>query len=250
MRALLKAEYRKTRGRYLFLTVFGIAMAGMIWCFGGNLSEDAILKGWMMELYQMPLMSALFLPVLATVVASRLSNLEHKNGMLRKLCCIAERGKLFDAKLLYGSFLMLTGIVLTFAGLFFNGFLRGYGGFPQIKEYALLFLFTVVPTMVIYILQHTVSLCCKKAAVPFIVGVTGEFIGIMFMFLPPIPVLRQLFPWGYYGVMMFVGSDFDRATRISTYYYLNIDWVSFGIMFVIGILLYFTGKRIFYRMEL
>ena len=92
MIALWKAEYRKTRGRYLFLFVLAMSAVGLMWALSGKLSEDAIAKGWYMLLYQMPLINVLILPMMAMLIASRLGDLEHKNGMLKHLCTVAERG--------------------------------------------------------------------------------------------------------------------------------------------------------------
>lgn len=250
MRKLLTAEYRKTRGRYMLLTTLGITTVELVWMLGGDLSEDAILKGWMMLLFQMPLINALFLPILAIVVSSRLGDLEHKSGMLKEQCCMVKRGSFYDAKLLYGSMFMLISIVVTFCVTIAYGYVNHFGGALPVKEYLLLFLFTVTATGVIYLLQHTLAICCKKTVIPFAVGIVGEFTGVLSMFLPSIPFLRKSIPWGYYGMMMFVGSDYDRATRISTYYMFEIDWGGFCLMLVVLVVLYPAGRKLFGRMDL
>ncbi len=250
MGRLLIAEYRKTRRRYILLVMLGMTAVELFWTLHGDLSEDAILKGWMMLLYELPLINALFMPILAVVISSQLGDLEHKGGMLKELCCITERGKLYDAKLLYGSALIFSSIVLQFAVILWFGHRKHFGGKLPVKEYLLLFLFTVTVTGFLYLLQHGLAMCCKKTAVPYLVGVIGEFVGVFSMFLPQFPALRRCVPWGYYGVMMFVGSEYDRATRISTYYMLDIDWGGFCLMILWSLLLYLAGKRVFCKMDL
>lgn len=249
MAKLLRAEYRKTRGRYLFLTVLGLTLVELLWMLGGKLNEDAIKKGWMMMIYQQPLINALFFPVLLIVISTRLGDLEHKNSMLKELCCIVEREHIFDAKFLYGGVLILISILIQFAGMICCGYRKGFGGSMPIKEYIFLLLFTLVPTLVLYIIQHTLALCCKKPLIPFIVGIVGEFIGVLFMFLPPIPFLRKIIPWYYYGALMFVGMDYDRATRIADYYYMDIDWPMFFVMLALSAALYFAGRKAFCFIE-
>ena len=112
MIALWKAECQKTKGCHLLLFVAGMTVVELMWLISGKPSEDAILKGWFQMLYQMPLLNELVMSMTALFIASRLGDLEHKNGMLKQLCCIMERGKLFDVKLLYGFSMILFSIVM------------------------------------------------------------------------------------------------------------------------------------------
>ena len=45
MIVLWRAEYQKTRRRYLLLFVFGMSAIALLWALSGKLSEDAIAKG-------------------------------------------------------------------------------------------------------------------------------------------------------------------------------------------------------------
>lgn len=249
MIALWRAEYRKTRGRYLFLFVLAMSVVGLMWALSGKLSEDAIAKGWYMLLYQMPLINVLILPMMAMLVSSRLGDLEHKNGMLRHLCTVAERGKLYDAKLLYGLGLIFAGILIQWCGIIADGFFRHhFGGSFLVKEYLLLLLFTIAPTFAVYILQHTVTMCFVRPAIPYIVGIIGEFVGLLSMFLP-YHFLSYGTPWGYYGALMLVWSEYDRATRISTYFFREIDWGAFIAIEIITAVIYIAGKIAFCKKE-
>lgn len=249
MTALWKAEYQKTRRRYLLLFVLGMTAMELIWALHGKLSEDAIEKGWYMLLYQMPVNNMIVLPMLAMLISSRLGDLEHKNNMLQHLCTITERGKLYDAKLLYGAGLMLTSILLQWFGIIADGFFRHhFGGDFLLKEYGLLLLFTIMPSFAVYILLHTVAMCCEKPAVPYIVGIVGEFVGLLSMFLP----YRCLYygtPWGYYGALMLMGAEYDRETRISTYFYRDVNWGGFAAVFIMAVVIYFIGRMFFCRKE-
>lgn len=250
MIALWKAEYQKTRRRYLLLFVFGMSAIALLWALHGELSEDAVAKGWYMLLYQMPLINVLMLPMLSMLISSRLGDLEHKNVMLKQLCCITERGKLYDAKLLYGLGLMLAGILIQWIGIIVDGFFRHhFGGDFLLREYLLLLLFTIAPTFAVYVLEHTIAMCCKKPAVPYTVGIIGEFVGLLSMFLP-YRILYYGTPWGYYGALMFVGAEYDRETRISTYFFREINWGGFAAIVIITIVIYIAGKSVFVRREI
>lgn len=249
MKTLLKCEYRKTRRRYLLPTALAVTALELCWVCYGNYLEDAIQKGWMMFLYQLPLINAIFLPLLSIVVASRLCDIEHKGMMMKQLCCMTEKGKLYDAKLVYGLGILFLCIAVQFTVVSLFGFLKGFGGSLPLSSYLLCMLFTVVPAFVIYIFQHTLSILYRNQAISFFVGVTGEFAGVISMFLPQLPFLRKSLLWGYFGVLQFVGSDWDKATRISTFYYMDIDWIFFIIFIAVGVLLYLGGRKWFCEKE-
>lgn len=232
------------------LFVFAMSAVALCWALSGKLSEDAIAKGWYMLLYQMPLINAMVLPIMAMLLSSRLGDLEHKNGMLKHLCCMTEKGKLFDAKLLYGFGLMLTGILLQWCGVIADGLFRHhFGGSFLLKEYLLLLLFTVVPSAAIYVLQHTIAMCSTKPAVPYAVGIVGTFVGMLSLLLPW-EWFAEMTPWGYYGALLMILSDYDRETRISTYYYREINWSGFVNIVAITIVIYIIGRSVFCKKEL
>lgn len=249
MIALWKAEYQKTRRRYLMLFVLGMSAVVMAWALSGKINEDGIRKGWYMLLYQMPVTNTLMLPVMAMLLSFRLGDLEHKNGMLKQLCCVVDKGKLFDAKLLYGLGLMFAGIALQWCAVIADGFFRHhFGGVFLWKEYLLLLLFTIAPAAAIYVLQHTLAMCFTKPAAPYVVGIVGEFAGVMSLFLP-YRWFSQTIPWGYFGALMIVGMEYDKETRISTYFYREINWRGFAAIITITIVIYVTGRIAFCKKE-
>ena len=111
-------------------------------------------------------------------------------------------------------------------------------------------LFTVLPAVAVYIVQHTLSLLFKNQAVPFFAGIIGEFCGVFSMFLPQLPWLRKSLLWGYFGVLQFVGGDYDKATRTSSFYVMDIDWTFFAVLTVGTVLLYLVGKKLFCEKEM
>ena len=102
MMRMFRCEFMKTRRCYIFLTALVISALGICWGLYGNYTDVILKHGWRMFLYQMPLVNAIFLPLLSMVVSSRICNIEHKGLMLKQLCCMESPGKLYDVKLLYG----------------------------------------------------------------------------------------------------------------------------------------------------
>lgn len=250
---LLKCEYLKTRKRYVWITALLITAFGLVWALHGTYNDFILDNGWDMFLYQLPIINALFLPLLSMVIASRLADIEHKGSTLKQLCAITSKGKLYDAKLVYGLAIIFVSHIIQFSGMILGGKIIGFRQTFPAELYMIFFIFTTAVTFVIYIFQHILSLIFKNQIVPFCVGILGEFIGIISLFLPLIPALRKSILWGYYGVLGFMGMfGWAKDTRYENVYFevMNIDWTSFGILIAVGILIYIIGRKIFCEKEI
>lgn len=249
---LLKCEYLKTRKRYIFVTAVIITAIQLVWALYSKYGDFQIKNGWMLFLYQFPLVNAIFIPILTIIVSSRLCDIEHKGEMIKQLCVITDKGKLFDAKFLYGLFIVLFCNVLSWSVTIIFGCIKGFGGNVPVKLYLLYLLFTITPTISIYILQHTLSLLFKNQAVTFFVGIIGVFTGVFSMFLPQIPILRKIFIWGWYGVLQLVGMfGWTKQTRMENVYFevMDIDWTFFCIMVIVSVVMYIVGRKMFCESE-
>lgn len=252
MTTLLQCEYRKTRKRYVILTALTITAIQIGWGLHGKYNADALKWGWLMFLYQLPLVNAIFMPMLAIVVSSRLADIEHRGVMIKQLAVITDKGKIFDAKMIYGFGIVLFCNLAGWSATILFGYSKGFAGEFPLELYARYLLFTIVPTAAIYIFQQTLSLLWKNQAVTFFAGVIGTFIGLFSMFLPQYPFLRRLLPWGYYGALSFVGMfGWTKETRMKHVYYevMDIDRISFGILCMACAVLYIVGRKLFCRKE-
>ena len=250
---LLKCEYMKTRRRYVLLTALAVTAVLLAWLCYGNYGEDFLRIAWMGFLYQMPLANAIFLSLLSIIVSSRLGDIEHKGVMLKQLAVTTERGKLYDAKFIYGFAIVLLCTMISWGGVIVYGYYKGFEGDVPIKLYLLYLLFTIAPTLAVYIFQHMVSLCFKNQAVTFFAGIIGTFCGVFSMFLPQFPWLRKIFIWGYYGVLQFVGLfDWtpDDRYKLAHFDVIPIDWTFFGVLLAICVIMYILGRMMFKRKEL
>lgn len=252
MTTLLKCEYKKTRGRFLLLTALAITAVQTAWGLHGNYDADSLQWGWMMLLYQLPLVNAIVMPFLAIVVSSRLADIEHRGVMVKQLAVIVDKGRLFDAKLIYGLGIVLLCNLISWAATLVFGTLKGFTGSIPLHLYMRYLLFTAVPTTAIYILQHTLSLLYKNQAVSFFAGAAGIFIGLFSMFLPHFTLIKKLFLWSYYGLLSFVGMfGWTRETRMKYVHYdvMAVDWPAFFLLCGACIALYAAGRTLFCRKE-
>lgn len=254
---LLKCELLKMRHRYVFLSALAIVAAGLVFSLYGNYRgtiADFIMKnGWVMMLYQLPLANGIFFPIMATVVASRLADTEHKASAFKHLFTLEKRGRIYDAKLIIGLSLMLICILIYWAVVLIFGKFIGFESTPPMMLYLRYLGCTALSTAVIYIFQHGLSMLFKNQAVSFFTGVIGTFAGLFSMFLPQLPLLRQLLPWGFYGAMQFVGLfGWTKETRYADAYFeiMPVEPYVYIIAAVYAILFYAVGKYLFCRKEI
>ncbi len=249
---LLKCEFMKTRRKYIFLTAIIITAAGLIWGLHGEYSGFFQKNGWMVFLYQLPLINAIFMPIMSIIISSRLADIEHKGIMFKQLAAISEKGRIFDAKFIYGISIVLLCCLLNWITVIIFGYVNDFAGDVPIKLYLLFLLFTIIPTIAVYIFQHTIAMLFKNQAVTFFSGIIGTFLGLFSMFLPQIPLMRKLFIWGYYGVLQFVGLfGWTKEMRYDSAYFevMNIDWTFFTVLLIISIAMYIIGRYLFSRKE-
>ena len=258
MRKLLKCEYMKTRRLHILPTALVIIAVSGIWSFynsssSKDLAEFIHQNGWLMLLYQLPLCHSIFLPILASVVASNLCSAEHKGSNLKLICTYTSKGRLYDAKLLYGLSISVFCVILFWCITLMYGLIMGYeGGIPW-SLYLHYLLFTLLPTIAIYCFQHALSMLFANQAVPFFAGVLGQFAGLFSLFLPQYPILRNSILWGYYGALQFVGLyDWSKETRFkyARFEHMGYNWSSFLILCSAVVLIYVLGKWLFCKKEL
>lgn len=245
----LSMELRKTkrRGIWLVLTAFLLVFgAWMYYC----VDDDQFLDfGWMMTLYNAPLLNAVLLPTGIAVFASRIIDMEHKGNTWKLLETLQSKFALYLAKILYGFIGIFIFSVAELAILFLLGHQIGFQGTPDLWAYTLYFMYTLMITFNLFLLQMILSLVFHNQAVALCTGLCGSMAGLFLMFIPQCQILKNLIPWGHFGTTMFVGMDWNEETRITGFYYSNQD--NGALFFVIGwlIVLLIGGWFVFKHMD-
>lgn len=246
----LKMEFYKTRNRKIWVIVAALIIVQLLWVLWAFRSMDAteLAQGWMKFLYQLPLLNAIMMPVIAAVTASRLCDVEHKGKTLKLLHTFQHAGKLFDAKFLCGAVYMLSVSLLQLCTIILFGILKGFSGsFPTIYLiYYLLFVTSV--SLTLFLIQQVISLLFSNQMVALTVGLLGGLLGLFSMFFPI--WMQQLIPSGYYGVLMIVNMSWITVAENSTLQWLPANWTGFTLLLVMFFVIYFTGRTIFIRKEL
>lgn len=248
----LRLEFFKTKRRGLWMIVGALIlceMAWLLWAFRNPDAEDLRL-GWMLLLYNIPLLNGIIFPLIAAVLASRLADLEHKSCSLKLLETVQSPRALFTAKYLCGATYVLAVNLIESAVLLGMGAFYGFEGPAPLWAYGLYFLFGLVCGLEILALQLSLSLCIKNQMVSLCIGCGGSFSGLLLMFLPQLPLLRALIPWGHIGALMFVGlRDWNPETRIMNLYYMPIDWPVFALTIAYLVIIFAIGRHAFARKE-
>jgi len=243
-------EFYKIRHRQVWLIVafmLGIQLLWALWSFSRMDTLD-LKQGWQFCLSHFPIVNAIMMPVIAAVVASRISDIEHKGNTIKLLKTVMPAGSLFDAKFICGSSYMLAAVLLQFVMSVISGYLKGFAGAPPISRLGFYFLFTAAVTLTILLLQQVLSLLFVNQMIPFTIGLTGGFAGLFSLFFPQ--ALEKFVLWGYYGVLMFVRLDWHPATRVANYYWSPVDWSGFITLIAVFCVIYMIGRSLFVRKEI
>lgn len=246
----LEMELYKTRRKRLWLVVGALIAVQIAWSLWGIRRMDAhdLQEGWLFTLYQFPLLNSILLPVIAAVIASRLSDMEHKGQTLKLIETLQPAGRLFNAKFITGCLYLLAATLLQIAIILATGFTCGFVGNPPLRLFAGYLLFSMAVGASILLLQQVLSLLFANQMVSLAVGLIGSFFGLFSMYFPP--NLAKVAVWGYYGVLMFIRMDWNPATRVTHFYEVPVDWVGAALLAAHFCLIYAIGRAIFVRKEL
>lgn len=249
MRAL-RIEFLKIRYKKIWLIVFSIILVQGLWELWAIRKMDAndLMQGWMFCLYQFPVLNTIMMPITAAVVASRLCDVEHKGEMLKLLYTVMPERKLFFTKFLCGAFFMILATIFQVLIMIGIGLTKGFTGSIPLDKMLYYFVFTVLINITILLIQQILSLFYSNQMIPITIGLLGSFMGLFSLFFPE--GIKRFLIWGYYGILILVGMDWNKDTRVTTFYYLSPDWISFIIVIIVLVLIYILSHVFIKRREL
>lgn len=243
-------EFYKTRRRYLWLVVGAfVAMLALWLAFSlHDPDEHDRANGWLYLLYCTPILQSVMAPVLVSVLASRLSDIEWKGNTYKLLETFQKPGHIFLCKLLCGSVYLAAYTAIVYALLLTIGTVNRFDGVPQLPYYALSALFSFAVTETLFVFQLLLSMCVRNQVPALAAGLLGAFTALMLLYLPPSAITRLL-PWGGFSSLMLAGMDWDPQTRVIEYYSVAPDWTAFLVVCIWLLVFFAAGYRIFSRKE-
>lgn len=244
----LSLELKKTRRRGIWLIPAALLLIITAWA-GRNMNDERCLEyGWLMALFNVPLLNAILIPTAIAVFASRIIDLEHRGNTWKMLETLQSQFDIYITKVLYGFFAVLIFSILELTAFLVMGYTIGFAGNPDLWAYGLFFVQTFVISFNLYLLQMVISLIFSNQAAALCTGLCGSMAGLFLMYVPQWPVLRCLVPWGHFGATMFVAMDAER-NHINGFYYTRPD--SGVLFFITGwfFLLLIGGWFVFQKMD-
>jgi hypothetical protein len=244
-----RMEFDKTRRRRIWLIVFLLTATQLAWALWDvhRMNAHQRVDGWLAMLYQFPLLNAIMLPVIVGVIASRLSDIEHKGQTFRLLNTVIPQGRLFAAKFLCGATYTIAISMLQVGAFTGVGLLYGFPQPVPWKQVGLYLLATITVSITILLVQQILSLEFPNQMIALAVGMIGSFAGLFSMFLPE--GFQKFLLWSYYGIFLTVRMDYDAIHRIVHYRWVEFDRSGFISLLVMLALIYILGQVLFARRE-
>lgn len=228
----LKAEAMKQKGKRNILVPVSFLALLFFWTLFllKGIKQEELPFGYFSLLYQYPVMNAILVPLMVSVVASRICDMEVKGDTMKILFTLEKRGHFFDCKFLMGMKYLVLFFVGQTALIPLSGKLFGFTQEIPWKHLLLFFISGFSVATALLLLQEILSLFSHNQILPLIVGLAGSFLGLFSLFFPA--NIIHLVLWGYFAVFSTTGLNWNKTTRISTYYEIPFP-VSTFLLFLV-----------------
>ena len=245
----LKMEFYKLKHKKMGMMVILIGLFQYIYLAWAitKMHSDKIGQEWMTCLYVVFQINIILMPLFIAMIASRLSDIEHKGNTFKCLKVLVSSQRLFNTKILCGLSYLIGVVVFQLIAMVI---VSKQQSFIQVMPtrylgYYIGAVFLLDATL--FLLQLNLSLLFTNQMIAFIVALVGTFVGLYSMFFSE--KVSSWIVWGYYALLAPVRMNWDPATRIKDYYWINIPIERVFILIGLFMGLYIVGKRLFMRKE-
>lgn len=243
-------EQKKQRHKSHFIFVLFFIGVQFLWTFYAQRPTDYndLTQGYLSCFHFFPVLNTILYPIFIAVMASRLCDMEVKGDTLKLLYTLQKKSSFYDCKYL-SSLLPIFFTILSEA--FFIVLAGKYYHFKDTLSIAMLLQFTLATLLVscaLLSIQQVLSLLSQNQILPLLVGLLGSFLGLFSLFFPK--GFSRLVLFGYFCAFFTMEYDWDKKTRIITYYYRGFDWKLLFVFFLFTIALYFFCRWLTLRREI
>lgn len=245
----LKAEAMKQKGKRNILVPAAFLALLFFWTLFllKGIKQEELPFGYFSLLYQYPVMNAILVPLMVSVVASRICDMEVKGDTMKILFTLEKRGYFFDCKFLMGMKYLVLFFVGQTALIPLSGKLFGFTQEIPWKHLLLFFISGFSVATALLLLQEMLSLFSHNQILPLIVGLAGSFLGLFSLFFPA--NIMRLVLWGYFAVFSTTGLNWNKATRISTYYEIPFPVSTFLLFLVFCTAAFLLSRTLIQKKE-
>ena len=249
---LYKLKHRKVF--LTFLVILGVELLFVFSNYGNNknflsMVSDPAAPAWEDLIIGPAAINGLFFPILASVIASRICDMEHKGNTWKLLECNNQNRKsIWFCKFTIVSTLMMLAIFIQAFTIIAYGNSVGIVQPLPVRTLLGFVLGTAMITFVVVTIQVFLSLVCANQLVPMSIGMVGALIGFISTLLPP--GIRNILIWGNYAELMVLGQDTSSGNLQSSGLVVrNINFVPLAILFVVGLVAYVVFRKRFEKYE-
>lgn len=242
-------ECYKSRRKHLWLIMLAMVVFEGLWMIVGldRSGPRDRAQGYALCLYQAAILNAIVLPVLISVLASRVCDMEHKGAALKAILTMQQSGSLFDAKFVFIGLHLVAAILLQAASFLLIGKVYGFTEAVPVRELLLYPWTQLLPGLFFALLIQALSLRFVNAFIPLVVGLIGGFLGLMSLFFSP--WIARFVPSSYFGLLSTVGMNWDAQTRIVDYFYKPVPIWDFLVLLIATVIVYLVCRRRFTNRE-
>lgn len=246
---LLKIEFYKLRRKKMLLVIGAVTLLQLVFMLYAvrRFDQHDLEQGWRYCLYNLAQVNCMMMPMLMAMLASRISDIEHKGNNFKCLKTLVRSQSLFHTKVMCGGIYVVLTVLLQVGMLFVLNGMKHFQEAMPVPYLIYYFLSSVLMDMVLYLLQLNLSLLIVNQLVGFIVAIAGAFIGIYSMFFGE--HISQFILWGYYALLSPIRMNWDEVTRIVDLYWIDLPMKSLGTLILLGVTFYGVGKNLFVRKE-
>lgn len=244
----IKLEFFKIRHRKVYTSVLGVMAVTFLWALFSQSykSKGDSLQEWMSLFYDISTINCVIMPILTAIIASKIVDIEHKGNTFKLLKTLQGSRNLFTSKFICGIIIVLFSMFLQAVSMILISLINGYRGIP-LSHFIYFLFYTTLISVILLLIQMTLSFQFVNQMVAFVVAITGSFLGLFSLFFGGI--ISKLILWGYYGSLSPVGMEWDNVSRLTNYYWNPIPVFDLGILIILLIALYILGKRLFILKE-
>lgn len=246
---MLKVEFSKLKRPKVWIIILAVLVTQLAWSFYAlnSYSRKNDYLQWEYISYQFGSLNTLIMPVLISVISSRICDIEHKGNCLKLLNTIVTPQKTYNIKLLVSFIYILFIILGQLFCIFISNLFFHFDSELPIEQLIFYIIVTACVSLCILSLQQALSFIIQNQIISLIFGLAGAFIGIMSLYVGGI--IMDLSIWSYYGVLCTVFSDWNIESKTLSLNFISLDFKPLILIILIGALFYIVGSYIFVRKE-
>ena len=235
MKALV-LEAAKLHRKHVLMIVVAMVGATLAWlCLDAHQEGQGSATGWWSLLYAAPIMNSVFLSLLASVVASRVADVDHEAQAWKQLLCLQRTGSVLAAKLVLAMLIMACALGLEAVGMGALGVFMHFPHVPGIAAWASFGLSQLVSCLGIVTVVLAVALRWENQFVSLAVGLVLALMGLFANLLPQ--VVARLLPSGYFTLLSRVVVDWRVGTGTPVFSEAPVPWGDYALLlaFVVAV---------------